>query len=139
MARKPKVNIVGIKFHYDQFDDFRRSDEVRNALLAHGQAIAEGAAKDGGGRYRVDSQENSSRSRVFVATDDRAARLAEAEDRTLSKQLRNRPASSKPSFGRSDSIVIGDSTRPSRVAGQTWVDGYTKKDGTTVKGHWRKG
>jgi len=39
-------------------------------------------------------------------------------------------SSSSPSFG---------SSAPSGSSGGTWVDSYTRKDGTEVKGHWRSG
>jgi hypothetical protein len=74
-----------IKFHYEGFDQLRKSAEVKDALTAKGEAIA--SAAGGSPDFEVIVTEGASRARVIVTTATFEGMRAEATDRALTNAL----------------------------------------------------
>lgn len=67
------------------FDQFRRSQPIRDLLYLSGTNIAEAAG--GQTDFHVIETQNKSRARVLVITATNTARLAEAKHRALTRAL----------------------------------------------------
>lgn len=72
------------------FAELMRSQEIQADLADRGRRIADaasGSAEGEGDDFEVDATTNRDRAVVFVRTATRQARLAEAEDRALSRAI----------------------------------------------------
>lgn len=78
MARKVKIEL-----NKDAIRDLLRSADVEHELMDRGEAIAR-AAGDG---HVVDSFQGHDRVHVVVRTETHEAKLAEAEDRNLTRSI----------------------------------------------------
>lgn len=83
MAKNGRIK--KIKFHYEGFNELRKSPEIAGDLHRRGEAIAQAAG--GGEDFVVIDAPSSSRARAIVATATVDGMLAEARDRSLTRAL----------------------------------------------------
>ncbi len=76
--------------------------------------------------------------RVLAADTDLAARWAERQKQQLSARPTPSLATPSPSSSPSPSAMPSAAATPAAPAGAIWVNGYWRKNGTYVSGHWRK-
>jgi hypothetical protein len=85
-----KVGRMYIKFNPAQIGELLKSPEVQNELLRRAQAAADAAtaaATEEGAEFEAYTLEGADRIHGYVKTANRAAQLAEAEDRTLTRAI----------------------------------------------------
>lgn len=79
------TRLTKIKFHYDGFNELRKSPGVAAELERRGKAIAQAAG--GEDDFAVEVSTNGSRARVVVVTATAEGMLAEASQRALTNAL----------------------------------------------------